>query len=123
MNKRITPRERGLLKGAIRRVFARSELRKQVLMAAIVEFSDPLRTRVKTWVQCAICGGLEAKSYAVVDHIDPVIPVNKSFEEMSLDEVVDRMWCSIDNLQIVCETCHSIKTKEENKQRKKIKLK
>lgn len=119
MNKRITPRERGLLKGALRRVFSRSELRRAVIEAAIVEHSDPSRPRVKKWCKCAVCGQPEAKSYTTVDHILPVIPLDSSFEELGLDGTVDRLWCVESNLQAICVVCHDEKTKLERKSRKK----
>lgn len=121
MNPKLTPKDRGLIKGAIRRAFARSALHQKVIRDAIVQHSDPDRPRVKTWCKCAICGKPEAKSYIVVDHIEPVIPLNSSFEEMSLDEAVDRTWCDEKNLQVVDSTCHSAKSKLESKERKKYK--
>jgi 5-methylcytosine-specific restriction endonuclease McrA len=117
-NPRITKKEHGLLKGALRRVFSRSELRNSVVKASLVEHLDPNRPRVKKWCLCNICRKPEAKSYVVVDHINPVIPVHTSFEAMSLDEVVDRLWCAINNLQVVCSSCHDEKTKQERKDRK-----
>jgi 5-methylcytosine-specific restriction endonuclease McrA len=118
MNPRITKRERGLLKGAIRRVFSRSDLRKSILDASVVSHSDPKRKRVKTWVKCAVCGKYDAKSSVAIDHIQPVVPLDRSFEEMSLDEVVDRMWCDPTNLQTICEKDHLIKSKEESRIRR-----
>ena len=121
-NPRITKEERGLLKGAIRRVFGRSELRKGLIERAIVPgYKDPKRKAVKFWVKCTSCGKMEAKSNVEVDHYDPVIPVDRSFDEMSLDEVVDRVWCEEGNLKIICEDCHHTKTAAENKERRRLK--
>lgn len=120
MNKRVTPKERGLLKGAIRRVFSRSELRLKVMAAAKIEHHDPKRPRVKKWVRCSGCKEPVAQYQAAVDHIDPVIPVTTTFEQMSLDTVVDRMWCEENNLQILCELCHNAKTRLEKAQRPKV---
>jgi hypothetical protein len=121
MNPRITKRERGLLKGAIRRVFSRSELRRQVIEAARIEHSDSKRKRVKKWCKCNICGCAEAISNCVVDHRNPVIPVDSSFEELGLDSTVDRLWCDPENLQCVCDTCHLIKSKLETRMRRDFK--
>lgn len=121
MNSRVTPKERGLLKGAVRRVFSRSELRRKIIEASEVKHSDPSRPRVKKWCLCAACNKPEAKSYCVADHIEPVIPIDSSFEEMGLDLTVDRMWCKEDNLQTICPSCHDEKTKIERKQRKAMK--
>jgi 5-methylcytosine-specific restriction endonuclease McrA len=118
MNDRITKRERGLLKGALRRVFSRSELRQKVLNTADIQHHDLSRPRVKKWSRCPVCYTAVPKYTMVVDHIDPVIPINSSFELMSLDTVVDRLWCIENNLQPLCEPCHTKKTKVEREERK-----
>lgn len=121
-NPRISKKEQGLLKGAIRRVFGRSDLRRNVIQSYIdIAHSDPSRKKVKYWIKCSECGKMEAKSNIQLDHVEPVIPVNRSFEDMSLDEVVDRQWCEENNLKPMCKTCHQLKTKEENKERRRIK--
>lgn len=121
-NPRITKKERGLIKGALRRVFGRSDLRRSVIEAAIVRgYSNPKRKAVKFWVECTSCGEMEAKSNIQVDHVDPVIAINSSFDEMTLDEVVDRLWCDIKNLAVVCKPCHTRKSKAETKERARIK--
>lgn len=102
-------------------MFSRSELRRSIIDAALVNYADLNRPRVKKWVRCAVCHVPEAKSYCVVDHKDPIIPVDRSFEQMSLDEVVDRMWCDPINLQAICPSCHDEKSKQERKQRTKNK--
>lgn len=117
-NKRITPRERGLLKGAIRRVFSRSELRKSVLEAAIVPHSDPSRPRVKRWCKCAICGEPEAISNCQVDHILPIVGVHLTLVDLSWDAVINNTWCVKNNLQVCDKRCHSLKTKAENNLRR-----
>ena len=119
-NPRITKRDKGLIKGALRRVFSRSELRNSIITANMVEYSDLSRPRVKKWVLCNICKKPEAKSYVVVDHIDPFVPIGGSFEEMSLDVAVDRLWCEVHNLQAICPNCHELKSTEERQQRKKL---
>lgn len=121
-NPRVTNKERGLLKGAIRRVFGRSDLRRSVIDSAVINgYKDPKRKAVKFWVKCTSCGKMEAKSNVQVDHVDPVIPINSSFDEMTLDEVVNRMWCDLKNLAIVCKPCHTLKSKAETKERARIK--
>jgi len=120
-NPRITKKEQGLIKGALRRVFSRSDLRNAVIEASIVKHNNPDRPKVKTWCLCNVCKKPEAKSYMAVDHIEPLIPVSTSFAEMSLDEFIDRLWCVIDNLQAICPTCHDEKTAIERKARKKKK--
>ena len=60
-----------------------------------------------------------------VDHVEPIIRVEETLESLTWDLVVDRTWCEISNLRAICKTCHSVKTKAENKKRrifKKINL-
>lgn len=121
MNDRMTKRERGLLKGALRRVFARSELRQKVLDSADIQHSDPNRPRVKKWSRCRACLTATPKYLMVVDHIVPVIPIHSSFEDMSIDDAIDRMWCHETNLQPLCPTCHDKKTALEREERKPYK--
>lgn len=124
MNPRLTPKDRGLIKGAMRRAFSRSELRKKVMAKSIVPgHQDPSRPRVTKWSRCAVCSGIKPAYLAVVDHISPVIPTNSSFEAMSLDETVDRMWCDEANLQAICEPCHDEKSTREKNERKLLKPK
>lgn len=121
-NPRITKKERNLIKGALRRVFSRSELRNKIIAdSVILGYTNTDRPKVKTWCRCRICNKPEARSYMAADHISPLIPVDQSFEELSLDTVVDRLWCEENNLQSVCPVCHSKKTKEENALRRKHK--
>lgn len=120
-NPRFTAKDRGLIKGAMRRAFSRSELHQQVLDEAAIEHSDPKRKRVKHWRRCNVCKQPEAKSNCVVDHISPVIPVNTTFADMSLDEAANRMWSEKSNLQCICETCHDKKSASEREERKRYK--
>lgn len=122
MKKPSNPKERGLIKGAIRRVFSRSELRRQALDKALVkDYSDPSRKRVTRWGRCAECEKLEPLYKMQIDHIEPVIPQDSSLDQMTWDTLVDRIWCDERNLQALCETCHKAKSKEENAERRRIK--
>ena len=121
-NPRISNRERGLLKGAIRRVFSRSDLRQTVISASVVRSHiDRTRPRVKTWCRCAICGECDAKSSMQVDHKNPIVPVTTSLSEMSWDDLINNLWCETKNLDSVCGRCHDIKTQGENVLRRKHK--
>lgn len=122
-NPRITTKERGLLKGAIRRVFSRSDLRRKVLDASIIQHSDVKHPRVTKWVRCAECQKPCPKYKAVVDHIIPLVPIDTTLELMSWDTVIDRAWCEEHNLQVLDKECHLVKSKAENKLRREAKKK
>ena len=116
-NSRITTKERNLLKGAIRRVFSRSELRKNAIAATRIVHHDAERPRVKKWCRCTDCLQPTAEYQMDCDHVDPIIPVTTSLEEMAWDEVVNRVFCDPSNLRGICKPCHKTKTKAENKAR------
>lgn len=121
-NLRISNKERNLIKGAIRRIFSRSELRKQVIEESVIkDYSDPLRPKVQTWCRCKVCKKPEAKSYMECDHNPPIVPLNKSLIEMSWDELIDNLWCDKKNLDAICSTCHYLKSAEEAAIRRKFK--
>lgn len=115
------PKERNLLKGAIRRVFSRSELRRKALMASQTDHIDPSRKRVTRWSKCAKCNKLEPSYLCEIDHMDPVIPIGLGIEDMSWDQIIDRVWCDERNLQALCKDCHKAKSKEEAGERRKNK--
>lgn len=128
-----------LIKGGIRRVFRQSIEMKFALRSARVELPPKVlkdgSTGKKNQVRyrCAVCGGLFSQKDVAVDHIDPVIPLHKSEESLTIDEMAYRIWCDVDNLQVICSfplkklggipSCHKIKTDEENFVRKKLKEK
>jgi 5-methylcytosine-specific restriction endonuclease McrA len=122
LKKPDSKKERNLVKGAIRRVFSRSELRKRILDAAVVkDYSDPSRKRVTRWGKCAECGKLEPAYLLEIDHKEPIIPVGQTLDDMDWDEIIDSIWCDERKLQALCSECHYRKTKTENSERRRIK--
>lgn len=121
----MTNKERNLIKGAIRRVFSRSDARKRALSLTEIQFSDSNRPRVKKWCICPLCARHIPKYLMEVDHREPIVPLNSSLEEMSWDDVVNRTMCeppfTESNLLAVCKECHKAKTSEERKQRTEFK--
>ncbi len=118
MKKPETAKERNLIKGSIRRVFSRSELRRQAIAKAQCAHRDPNRKRVTKWGRCEQCQTLTPLYLMEVDHILPVIPLDKTLDDMTWDEVVESLWCDSKNLQAICKDCHKLKTKEERRLRK-----
>ena len=121
-NSRISAKERGLIKGALRRVFSRSDLRKTAVDKSLVKnYHDPLRIRVKRWSICPECQEYIPTYKMQVDHISPVIKLTESLDDISWDQLVDRLWCEEDNLVAICTECHKVKSKNENKERRRLK--
>lgn len=117
MNNRINARERGLIKGALRRVFSRSDIRRQAIEQSVIQHIDESRPRVKKWSMCPECGKPTPTYLLQVDHIIPLIPLDKNLEDMTWDELMDRLWCDISNLKAICLPCHKEKTRQERKLR------
>lgn len=55
----------------------------------------------------------------LVDHIEPIVPVT-GFDNW--DSVIQRLFCSEANLQVLCKKCHDNKTKEERIERKSYRI-
>lgn len=46
-----------------------------------------------------------------IDHINPIIDPDVGFT--TWDECIDRMFCELENLQLMCKECHDNKTNKE----------
>jgi len=67
--------------------------------------------------QCNFCQNWFLEKKINVDHVIPVGALNCS---QDLPGFVERLFCEVDNLQILCSTCHDNKTKLESEDRKKV---
>lgn len=67
--------------------------------------------------RCAVCQKLYVASDVQADHVKPVVDPTKGF--VSWDVFIDRLFCEIENFQILCRNCHKNKTSNEKKQRTK----
>ena len=89
---------------ALRNVFRWCDLKKEALRLA----RDP-----KKWGHsiCAKCGGSFNTKLVAIDHHDPVVGPDGFID---WNTYVKRLFCEPGNLKCLCDTCHSVKTKEEN---------
>lgn len=60
---------------------------------------------------CASCKKEFPTAEVQVDHMEPVVDLDKGFS--TWDEFIYRLYCDTSNLQVLCKTCHLVKTKEE----------
>ena len=104
------------LRGAIRRVFSRSPVVREVLMKVrreVPKFNNDGRRAKRDAVQykCNVCNAFVSSTKVSVDHIEPVISVEDGFQDFNL--FIKRLFCAESNLQVICDTCHDKKTYEE----------
>jgi hypothetical protein len=77
------------------------------------------------WYKCEQCGVLgkaqvpkaNPKGYVRVwvDHKDPVVPLDRYPD---WKEYIDRLFCSPDNFEVLCQSCHDDKSRAENEMRR-----
>ena len=60
---------------------------------------------------CASCGNIYPETTCAVDHILPVVDPHKGFT--TWDDIIERLFCEEDNLQVLCKGCHDVKTQKE----------
>ena len=104
------------IKGAIRKLFTRSDLYKEVLINSIHPTIKGKRGG-KQYI-CSVCGNTFQQKDIQVDHINPVIPIGKKIDDLDYNDIYNNIFCGKDNLQVVCKDCHKIKSTEERKLRK-----
>jgi 5-methylcytosine-specific restriction endonuclease McrA len=72
-------------------------------------YKGPLK-RQKFEYQCNKCKKWFPEKKINVDHIHPASSLNCSAD---LPGFVERLFCEVNNLQVLCTHCHDIKTKNE----------
>ncbi len=108
------------IRGAIRRVFSRSPVVREVLMAVrreVPKFNADGQRSKKDSVQykCGACGTWTKSTAVSVDHIHPVVCVDEGF--IDYNTFVERLFCPKENLQAICDTCHDAKSLHERLER------
>jgi len=96
----------GFLRSNLRLAARKWAPRRHALMAARRE-SQSDNALLKWEFQCAACGGWFPKKEVEVDHIVPAGSL-RSFDEIA--GFVERLFCELDGLAVLCERCHHAKT-------------
>lgn len=104
------------VKSALRSASIRWPPKYTILSEAFVGSKiNPKSGRMCKHYKCNICKDDFPGKEVEVNHIIPVIPVTGFY---SWDDVIQRMFCEKDGLEVVCKPCHKAITKLENEQRK-----
>lgn len=106
------------IKSALRSASSRWPPKYESLKKAFVDKRINKKTgRLSKHFKCAMCKGIFPTSAVQVDHIDPVIPLT-GFS--SWDDVIERIFCEKEGFQVLCLSCHKIKTQQERTIRKEL---
>ncbi len=99
------------LRSQLRRVSRRWPPVYQALALAKVPYVGD--NKRKKWLyKCANCLELFDGKQVAIDHVQPCGTL-KSKEDIAT--FVENLFCEVDNLQVLCSTCHDIKTLSERK--------
>lgn len=104
-------RFRSFVKGNLRAATMRWNPIAQCLKNARVARGEYLCNGCKQIVPNTIRVEGKRKKNVHVDHIIPIIDPATGWT--SYDDMIDRMFCEIENLQVLCDECHTKKTNEE----------
>lgn len=101
------------IRSALRSAFRKYPVKYQVKAEASRPYVGTDKRRKKEY-QCNVCKGWFADKEVAVDHIIPCGSL-KTYED--LPRFVETLFCQSDNLQIICDSCHRIKTNKERAER------
>ena len=83
-----------------------------------ISINDPIRKDVfnrarvgKNQYLCATCDKTFPRHECNDDHIDPVICPKEGWQDQEI--FFARLFCAIENRQLLCKSCHNEKTKKE----------
>jgi len=104
--------------GAIRRLFRQSPQFKKVWSGSRVEvtrYNKDGTLSKKPYVKktCEVCGELFSTTNIAIDHIEPVVPLHLTNEDLTYDEIVSRLICPSTNLQRICNPKRGSKNKPQ----------
>lgn len=101
---------------ALRKLSYQWEVRGQVLDASksrecVGKYKNG-KDKFLNMYKCNMCQKKFPSGEVQVDHKEPVIDPKVGF--INWDTYITRLFCAIENLQVLCKRCHNIKTKREN---------
>lgn len=104
------------IRSALRAAFRRFPNKYETLKEASVGKRINTKTnRLAEHFRCNQCKGEFPAKEVNVDHLHPVVDTKEGF--VNWDVYIKRMFCTKDNLQVLCGKCHDLKTAEERKER------
>lgn len=112
---------RNFIISQLRNSFKKFGVKYEVLKEAMTEKKvNPATGRIAQHYRCACCQEEFVQNSVQVDHKEAVVS-SEGFVDWNT--YIDRLFCSKDNLQVLCLGCHRIKTNNENKDRRSARKK
>mgnify|MGYP003642493584 FL=1 len=109
---------RSFVTGALRTATRRWPPKYKALKKAFTKRQINSKTgKLAMHFKCASCLSSFVSGDVQVDHKSPAVDPAVGF--VSWDVYVDRLYCEVNNLQVLCKPCHAEKTAAEKKLRKK----
>lgn len=109
-------RFRSFITSAIRGGFRRFPNKYAALKNALTGRKlNPASGKMANHYKCAKCKKEFTSTNVQVDHKKPVVDPKEGFVDWNT--YIERMYCSIKNLQVLCKPCHKTKTLAERKKR------
>lgn len=115
----LDPKTLALVIAAIRKSFNMNSMELQ--LALYKGKSAEVGPRGGSRYICNHCKHLFGRGEIFVDHLMPVVSVDTEMSKMSLQQYYMRCFTTVENLQLLCAVCHSMKTKNENIKRREFK--
>lgn len=84
--------------------------------ACIGQQINPKSGRLAKHYTCGECKKAFPAKDVQVDHIKPIIDPKVGF--VTWDILIQNLFCEKENLQVLCKTCHQIKTNAEKQSKK-----
>lgn len=104
------------IRSAVRRTFSRSPMVREVMMKVrrerpwhLKDGSVAAKPRVE--YLCSSCQQWHMGKNIQVDHATPVVDPETGFVDWNT--FIDRLFCPIENLTVLCKNCHENKTNQE----------
>ena len=105
----------GFIRSGLRRMSRRwRPLVQDALNTARRPSQSKKNPRLKWQFNCAKCGGWFSRKNVEVDHIVEVGTLSCAAEAGAH---IERLFCEVDGLQVLCKKCHARKTKAHTKSR------
>jgi 5-methylcytosine-specific restriction endonuclease McrA len=109
-------RKRAFITAVLRSGMRRWPPKYETLNEGYIGTKENVKTkRLAKHYLCNCCGGQFPAKDVEVDHILPVVDPDVGF--ISWDVFIERLYCKMENLQLLCKECHKEKTKTERKAR------